>query len=152
MRQADISHTHGHFEAQVDIFHSVVVQFLADLERTFHHARGPVPIAGFAPSGIVHRPDRENGIPGELDHVAAVLVDDPDQLAEIPVKQFGEDFCPRQSAFRQSFGQHGKAGDVGKEHHRPKILRHRRIDGRGVIDHAPLDQAGHVAGEHFCQR
>jgi hypothetical protein len=61
------------------------------------------------------RPEGEQGVAGELDHVTAVGLDRLDELAEVGVENLGEFLDPVRPARAELLAQRREARDVGEE-------------------------------------
>ena len=93
---------------------------------------------------VVRRPDREQRVACELHDLTAMLVDQPDQLAEAVVQQLGERLDTARPGASQPLGKHRETRDVGEQDRRQEPLALCLTQSA----HADPQNAGRRAREH----
>jgi hypothetical protein len=105
-----------------------------------------------AQSLVRRRPQREQGVAGELDHVAPMSGDDPGELVEVGVQEAAQLLDAGRATLRQAFGQGGPAGDVGEHDRRREPLGVRFARRGPASSKAAQDERGLVAGQRVGER
>ncbi len=134
--------TTGHHNAQVErAIRDQAVKIadpLLDAQRTLGR---PQDRTGHA--FALRRPDRQQGIAGKLDHIAAMHLDDIQQLAEGNIEDAREFFDTGRATERELFGQRCETGDIGKEHAGIQ---------RGTRRQARQSRAGRIMPHHLVRQ
>ncbi len=101
---------------------------------------------------FANRPDRQQRIPGEFDHVAAVFGDQRGQLTEIIVQNAAQFFRASRTLLAQRFCQCRKARNIGKQNRRRELLM-LGCDQRSRVGSDMVEsQCGDVTGKCIQKR
>jgi hypothetical protein len=96
---------------------------------------------------LIRRPQRKQRVTGELHHIAAVVDDQLDQLAEATVQQLGEFLDPARPGPRQPLGQRREPRDVGEQSCRGELLPFGLVQRLMAACKAPDGQCSDITGE-----
>jgi hypothetical protein len=95
---------------------------LAGMESALHGEPAAGGLRRHLRQTLVGRPEGKERVAGELHHIAAVVGDQPDQLAKAAVQQLGELLDTASTGLCEPFGERRKARDVGEQDRRGELL------------------------------
>ena len=121
---------------------------LAGVEDLLHRQPAAGRLCGQRRQVLLGRPQRKQRVTGELHDIAAVVVDQPDQLAEAAVQQLGELLDTAWAGPSQPLGKGREAGDVGEQDHRSQLLALGRTQWLLSAHKTAAGKSRDVAGQH----
>jgi hypothetical protein len=101
---------------------------------------------------VAGRPHGDNGVAGEADHVAAMLIDQVDDRGEGRFEQRRQLLHAQRPALGQALGKRREADDIDKHDAGGEGLRGRRGDQPGIIRDPANDERGHKAQDALEKR
>ena len=135
-------HADAHLQAMVDRV-AEAFQGVLDAQTAqggLFRRQPQLTLVGLGPVG-------QQGVAGEFDDIAAVIVNDVDEAAEVRVQYLCEFLDPLGALGGEFFAQRGEAGNVGEQHGGVQPLGKGRVERRRRLGDAALQELGNEASQ-----